>query len=146
MKKVVAVVMVLIGMSSFAQKPAGEGEKFTTAQRVNLRLKKLTLTLDLTDAQARQLKPIVQEQAEKRKAKQEMRKAMQASGKKPTADARYEMQMARLDEQIALNKKVKSILNEKQYEQWKKSQMHRKHGKRGKHKKGAHKGKMKGKQ
>jgi archaellin len=144
MKKVAAVVvMVLIGMSSFAQKPVKEGEKFTTEQRVNLRLKKLTLALDLTDAQARQLKPIVQEQAEKRKVKQEKRKTMQASGKKPSADARYEMQMIRLDEQIALNKKVKNILNEKQYEQWKKMQMHRKHGK---HKKGALKGKMKGKQ
>jgi len=146
MKKVLAVVMVLVGMSTFAQKPAGEGEKFTTEQRVNLRLKKLTLALDLTDAQARQLKPIVQEQAEKRKAKQEMRKAMQASGKKPSTDVRYEMQMARLDEQIALNKKVKSILNEQQYEQWKKMQLRKHHGKHRKGKKGAHKGKMMGKQ
>ena len=141
MKKVVTVVMMLIGISLFAQEPQeGKKPKFTTEQQANIRLKKLTLDLDLSDAQARQLQPIVLEQAKKRSAMQASRKAMKAKGEKPSADQRYEMIMAHLDEQIALNKRVKKILNEQQYEQWKKMQKRKGKHHRG-HKKPMHKGK-----
>ena len=49
------------------------------------------------------------------------------SGKQLTDAERYQLQVGRLDSQIVFQKEMKSILNEKQYEQWK--TQHKKFGK-----------------
>ncbi len=126
MKKSIVVLSMFFGLIIFAQK-GNEMEKvnFTIEQQVTIKIKKLNVALDLTKSQENQLYPIVLEQVNKRKLQQEARKARKGTGVKMTNDERYQNIIAGLDAKIALNNKVKSILDENQYEQWK--QMQKKH-------------------
>lgn len=142
MKKVVAILVVALGLTSTVQAQKGKKggfEKLTPEQRTELAVKKMILKLDLTPAQANQVKPLIVQKMAERQAMKEKRKAFKESGKKPTADERYAMQNARLDKQIAFKNDMKQILNEKQYEKFEKMQARMAHkmkkgrkGKRGK--------------
>jgi hypothetical protein len=105
----------------------------TPEQMATLQTKKMTLALDLTEAQQAQVKALHLENAKMRKTKMEERKAQKEEGeaKKPTSEERYAMTNARLDHQIAQKAELKSILSDEQYAQWEKMD-HRK----GKHRKG----------
>ncbi|MFT4684269.1 MAG: protein CpxP, partial [Flavobacteriales bacterium] len=65
--------------------------------------------------------------ATQRNTKREVHKSNRESGNatKPTKGERLKMMNERLDQQIVTKKKVKSILNEGQYEKWEKSLKHR---------------------
>lgn len=135
------MILLLAGFTATAQK----GERthrdamkdLTPEQVATLRTKKMTLALDLTEAQQKQIKVIQLENAEMHKAKMEERKASKEDGeaKKPTSEERYAMANARLDHQIAQKAEMKKILSEEQYTQWQQMQ-HRKgrhrNGKNGK--------------
>nr|WP_299073157.1 hypothetical protein [uncultured Allomuricauda sp.] len=128
MKRVVVVLVLLATVEAIAQKRdnqrIGKGQKadLSVEQLATLQTKKLTLVLDLTSEQQRQVMEINLEEAEMRKEKLAERKAKKESGeaKKPTADERFEMQSARLDHQIAQQQKMKEVLSEEQYQIWKK--------------------------
>ncbi|KQC31149.1 hypothetical protein [Flagellimonas eckloniae] len=128
MKRLVVVLVLLATVGAIAQKRdnqrIGKGQKadLSVEQLATLQTKKLTLVLDLTSEQQRQVMEINLEEAEMRKEKFAERKAKKESGevKKPTADERFEMQSARLDHQIAQQQKMKEVLNEEQYQIWKK--------------------------
>ncbi|WP_299529695.1 Spy/CpxP family protein refolding chaperone [Ulvibacterium sp.] len=147
MKKIVVLVTLLTGVTVMAQ----EGRKnhhraamkdLTPEQIATLHTKKMTLALDLTEVQQKQIQVLSLENAKLRKAKMEERKAKRESGesKKPTSEERYTMQLERLDHQIAHKAEMKAILSPEQYEKWEKLHFHkRKHrgkekheGKRGK--------------
>lgn len=139
MKRLAVVLILLMSVGAFAQKhqgsKMGKGYKsdLTTEQLATLHTKKMTLALDLTDRQQKQVMEIHLEQAEVRKAKHEEIKAKKESGewKKPTSDERFEMENARLDRQIAHHQKMKEILDEEQYQTWKKlTLLKRKNGKK----------------
>ena len=78
----------------------------------------MTLDLDLTEAQQERIQKINLENAKARKAKMEARKAKKEkeSGGKPSKEERLLQMNERLDHQIATKKKMKTILNEAQYE------------------------------
>lgn len=153
MKKLIFVFVVLITMNTQAQdgkrefKEGKNEEKraflkdLTPEEIATLKTKKMTLHLDLTDAQQRQIKKINLENSKLRKSKREGRKGIDS---KPTKEERLKMMNERLDQQIATKKKVKSILNEGQYEKWEKSMKHRtrKKGVRGKGKNSGKRKKM----
>lgn len=128
MKRLVVVLVLLATVGAIAQKRdnqrIGKGQKadLSVEQLATLQTKKLTLVLDLTSEQQRQVMEINLEEAEMRKEKFAERKAKKESGevKKPTADERFEMQSARLDHQIAQQQKMKEVLSEEQYQIWKK--------------------------
>ncbi|MCH3884374.1 Spy/CpxP family protein refolding chaperone [Tenacibaculum aquimarinum] len=127
MKQIITVVALMFAVTFTAQaqkkQKRGNSEKLTVAQQADLKLKKMTLALDLTESQQSQLKPIIAEQAAERKAMQEKRKAMRDSDKKPkklSADERYAMQSKKLDKQIAMKSKIKNILNEEQFAKFEK--------------------------
>lgn len=128
MKRLVVVLVLLATVGAIAQKRdnqrVGKGQKadLSVEQLATLQTKKLTLVLDLTSEQQRQVMEINLEEAEMRKEKFAERKAKKESGevKKPTADERFEMQSARLDHQIAQQQKMKEVLSEEQYQIWKK--------------------------
>ena len=122
MKQIVTIVALMFAVTFTAQaqkkQKRGDFEKLTVAQQADLKLKKMTLALDLTASQQKQIKPLITEQISERKAMLEKRKAMKESGekrKKLSADERYKMQSEKLDKQIAMKSKMQNILNDKQF-------------------------------
>ena len=132
MKKVVVAMALLMGLTVFAQKREHSTKKdyrqdLTAAQLATLKTKKMTLALDLTKTQQQQIMELNLAEAEFRKQKMEERKAQKESGElqKPSNDERFANENARLDRQIAQQEKIKQILNEDQYQLWKKYSMGR---------------------
>jgi hypothetical protein len=140
MKKLIVLVVLMAGISAMAQKPERErGNRgamgdMTPEQIATLQTKKMTLALDLTDAQQEQIQRLNLENATARAAKMEEMKAKKESGeaKKLTSEERYAMQTARLDHQIVQKEKMKEILNTEQYGKWEKMKKHREGQRRGK--------------
>jgi len=124
------MIVLVFGITITTQAQKKEKDHLTTAQRTELKVKKMALKLDLTDSQIKQVTPIIRKKVEERAKMHEKRKAFKESGKKPTADERYEMQNKRLDKQIAFKKEMKTILNDEQYKKFEK--MADQKGKRGK--------------
>ena len=87
-----------------------------------LQTKKMTLHLDLDDAQQDKIYEINLENAKMRKAKMEERKARRENGDttKPTKEERFTMANDMLDHKIAVKAKMKEILNDEQYAKWEK--------------------------
>lgn len=114
MKKMFAIAVLMIGMTSFAQeKPAGKKmdrakmEKLTPEQRNEQHLKKLTKDLGLNDSQQKQMATLLSEQSAKRESKKaEREKLMQAK------------RAERNEEMKAFDTKVKAILTPDQSKKW----------------------------
>jgi hypothetical protein len=94
----------------------------TAEQMATLKTKKMTLALDLTKVQQQKVMSINLEEAEFKKAKWDEMKVLRENGerKKPTTEERFEMQNSRLDHQIAHQEKMREVLNDEQYQTWKK--------------------------
>ncbi|MEB8345748.1 hypothetical protein OO010_06795 [Flavobacteriaceae bacterium KMM 6898] len=144
MKKVILLGLLMIGFIGLAQNEKGEQrhrgnqDDLSPEQMATLQTKRMTLTLDLTEAQQKQIQKVHLEQATSRKARMMEMKAKKESSEmtKPTSEERYAMQTAKMDQQIAQKAKMKQILSKEQYEKWEK--MHhksqRKHGSKEHHK------------
>ncbi len=100
--------------------------KLTVEQHANLAIKKMTLALDLSEKQQKQLKPILMAQITAKKAAMEKRKEARKNKQKPTADEIYAMKSKQLDHQIMMKNKMKNILNKEQFEKFEKMQERRK--------------------
>jgi hypothetical protein len=130
MKKMVIAALLMIGMTSFAQEKAPMAKKermeeFTPEQRNELHLKRMTLKLGLNASQQKEMSKIIAEQSAKRESAKAERKA-KGDAVKPTADERFANQNKRLDEQIAMNDRVKKILTPEQFDKWEKAKEHKK--------------------
>lgn len=131
MKKIVATLALALAVvfTTQAQRgKRGDFEQLSVAQKTELAVKKMTLKLDLTASQQNQIKPLLAQQIEKRKAKHEEFKKMRESGKKReklTAEQRYKKQSERLDEMIAFKANMKSILTPEQFEKFQKIAKHK---------------------
>lgn len=138
MKKVAIILVLSIGFLTSAFGQEKTSEKMTAEQKTELHLKKMTLKLDLSSEQAKQIKPLLLEQVRERKAMKEKRKSLKNSNKKLTADERFAIKSALLDKKIAFKKEMKRILNEKQYEKFERKanqkvkKMKKRKGKKGK--------------
>ncbi|MCK0161680.1 hypothetical protein [Allomuricauda sp. F6463D] len=141
MKRLTVVLVMLMSIGLAAQKHNGskkmrKGAKMdlTTEEMATLQTKKMTLALDLTNAQQDKVYDINLENAASKRAKHEEMKALRESGerKKPTSEERFKMENERLDRQIAVQEQMKKILDEDQYESWKKMHKRKKfmHGKK----------------
>ncbi|HEX9979664.1 MAG TPA: hypothetical protein VGB50_03770 [Flavobacterium sp.] len=127
MKKLIVIALMMTGIASFAQH--GEGrrhENLTTEQRNELRLKKMTLDLDLNASQQKEVAKIISEQSAKRESMVTERKARKEKGTKPTAEQRYAMENRMLDEQIAMKGRMKKILTAEQFDKWEKGKERKK--------------------
>lgn len=89
-----------------------ERQNLTAEQKAELQTKKMTLQLDLTEAQQKQVYAVQLEMAKKRALMKEEKKAQ----KKETGF--YDKANKRLDHQIAHKERMKAILTEQQYEKW----------------------------
>ena len=121
------IALVLIGVQAIAQERRGEHRKgdrkerahmmkdLTPEQIATLQTKKMALRLDLTDAQQKEIYKINLANSKERKAKIEEIKKLRENNEKPSKEDRYNMMNERLDKQIAMKKKMKSILSEEQF-------------------------------
>lgn len=66
------------------------------------------------------------EEGKTREAKMEDFKGKREKGEKPSKEEMLKMKNDRLDKQIEMKKKMKTILDEKQYEKWENNQAKRK--------------------
>lgn len=132
MKNVVMAVLMLVGVSGFAQEKERVEKRnrdlveLTPEQRNELRLKEMTLKLDLTASQQKEVAKIISEQQAKRTAAREEMKANRDKDAKPSADEVYARQNKMLDEQIAMKEKMKKVLSDSQFEKWEKMNEHKK--------------------
>jgi hypothetical protein len=131
MKKLLLIAIALITVNATAQEGKrerqnkGEHERvqqfkdFSPEEVATLQTKKMTLHLDLTDAQHKQIQAILLEQAKARKSKMEARKKMhEEGGEKPSKEDRFNRANEQLDSRIALKSKMKNILSTEQFEKW----------------------------
>lgn len=128
MKRLVVALALLVSLGALAQQQHGhrmhKGPKMdmTAEQMATLQTKQMTLALDLTKVQQQKVMTINLDEAKHKKAKWEEIKAKRESGewKKSTSEERFEMENARLDHQIAHQEKMREVLNDEQYQTWKK--------------------------
>jgi hypothetical protein len=133
MKKFILSALLISGMMVSAQqqdKPArvssenrkGRVEPLKPEQRVELRLKKMTLDLDLTEKQQIEVKKLLLADSQKNEAKwAELREKKEKNGKL-TNDERFALQNEMLDNKIEMKEALKAILSEEQMTKWEESQ------------------------
>ncbi|MEO1011073.1 MAG: hypothetical protein AAFX53_07170 [Bacteroidota bacterium] len=131
MKKTILAVC-LMAMTTMMAQERGENQRrgamrdLSPEQIATLQTKKMTLALDLTEAQQKQVHSLHLEKAKLRKAKMEERKERKENKEgRPSAEERYALQMEHLDSQIAHKAEMKEILSPEQYERWEKLAMHK---------------------
>lgn len=128
MKNLIIVVFALITWTSFPQQNRNErghhkkemrqkDNKLSPEQRAELTAKKMTLQLDLTEDQQKKVYAIELEHAKLRDSRFENTK----NKTELNDEERFKLHSERLDDQIAIKNKIKSILTEEQYDIWKKS-------------------------
>ncbi len=124
MKKLIMIVLAICTIQiASAQEPNKKGKAMANLEPeeiATLQTKKMTLHLDLTDAQQKDIYKINLENAKIRKAHMAERKARKESGEatKPTKEERLAMANKILDRKIEVKAKMKNILNEEQYAKW----------------------------
>ncbi len=119
--------------------PRDGKDQLTPEQMATLQTKKMTLALDLSSAQQKQIQEFHLENAKLRKEKME---AVKGKRKDLSSEERYAHQNERLDHMIAQKEKMKKILNEDQFSKWEKEMSHRTHkGRKGHKGKREHRGK-----
>lgn len=133
MKKTSLVIALFIAIGAFAQKRGQEKkDNFTPEQKTQLMVMKMSLELDLSEKQEAKITPIVAEKVnkmEERKAKFKNRKKGERPERKEiSSEEKFKMAMAHLEAQKDLQNKMRNILDDDQYAQWKKIQ--KKHGER----------------
>lgn len=115
----------MIGTSLFAQQKMDGKEKMerlTPEQRNSLHLKKLTLDLNLTPSQQKEMEKLIAERSAKKEAVVNQKRNLKEGKVKLSPEERYAKRSQMLDEQIAFKAKVKAVLNPEQFAKWEKQQ------------------------
>lgn len=126
MKKIIVLIALMVMTVTQAQEgrqgQRGERMKDVSPQEMaTVQSKKLTLALDLSDQQEKDVYQILFKQAEKRKAN----KLSREDREKLTDEQKKEARLKMLDEKIAVKRSMKKILNNDQYAEWKKMMQQR---------------------
>ena len=129
MKKLLVIALALMAIGTNAQQRMerpnrkGMGQKMsmlTPEESAKLQTKRMTLHLDLTDAQQKEVLKLNLNNATQRKAMMDARKPRKEGEnfERPTKEERLSKMNAQLDHQIATKAQLKSILNAEQYAKW----------------------------
>ena len=145
MKNLFMAAVLLVGLSTFAQDKTTQKSdvktEMSSEQHQQLRLKEMTLKLDLNASQQKEMAKIIAEQHTKSEAAKAERKIAKEKGVKPTADEKFARKNKRLDQQIAMQQRLKAILTPEQMkkmdEMKSNKKNHFKHGAKGNRKKQA---------
>ena len=123
MKKLSVIVILIASITFTAEaqhRPMKRKPNFTTEQKVALAVKKMTLSLDLTARQQKEVRPFLAAQIRKRETAIKQRIEARKTRKKPSKDELFAMQNKRLDDQINFKNRMKIILDKKQFEKFEK--------------------------
>jgi protein CpxP len=122
-----ALIFILVfafNFTTIAQKKRDPQRwQLTFEQQTELTLKKMTLALDLSEKQQLQIRPLLLAKIIEKKAFNTKRKEAKEGKKRPTLDAVCAMKIERLEQQIAMKKSMKEILNTAQFEKMHKKRM-----------------------
>ena len=113
MKKFIILFALTFPLLASSQRPdyMENQKRLSAEQRATLYAKKLQLALELSETQTQRLVEIFKKnQSQNHPRKKEER----------SSETRYKMQLDQLDRQIAIQKEVKTVLNEEQFIAWKK--------------------------
>ena len=112
------VTMAQEGNQEMKRQKQSRMQDMTPEEAANLKSKRMTLNLDLSDKQQKQVYELFLKNEQER---QQLRKAHRNQSEKPTKEQKLQWENARLDKQIEMKKKMKDILNEEQYAKWEKN-------------------------
>lgn len=126
MKNLILAMIILVSTVTFAQERKMKQNDLTPEQKTELRVKQMTLDLDLNESQQKQIKDLLLSEAKEREAKKEEFLTKKENGEKPSKEEIHKLRLARLDNQIEHKEEMKKILNEKQMEKWEKMNAERK--------------------
>ena len=120
MKNITSILLLVLifNFTAQAQKKRGYKQQLTINQQTSLKVKQMTLSLDLSDKQKQQVTPLLRAAIAFRQAAMEKRK--KEKKKRLTSDEVYVIKSQLLDNQIALKRGMKDILNTTQFEAFKK--------------------------
>ena len=132
MKKTISLLAILLSLNMFAQKMDDAPKnrklpKFTAEQNATLKSKQMTLHLDLNQKQQKQVYGLILKQEKSKEQFRKKRRTAFINGERPTKEDQYNRMNKGLDSKIYFQKKLKNILNEKQYSEWKKVASKRAH-------------------
>ena len=118
MKKLLLVATIVLSTLTFAQERTTKEERLTPEQQTELKVKQMTLDLDLTAKQQGELKTIILAQAQKRQAEIVAKEKTRVKGQKRSANERFEMKNKMLAEQIEMKAQMKQTLSAEQFSKW----------------------------
>lgn len=131
MKKIIFLFCLLFSVGLYAQRPAPserpshktqhDRPDLTPDQIADLRVKELTLMLDLSEEQQKEIRSLELLAATERKEFEKQRREED----KPSDESRFENRSKMLDKQIAMKNSMKKILTSEQFNIWLKAQKHR---------------------
>ena len=133
--KNITSILILVFLFTFtiqAQKKRGYKQQPTINQQTSLKVKQMTLALDLSDKQQQQLTPLLRAEITFRQAAIEKRKEARKQKKRPSSDEIYAIKSQELDNKISMKRSMKNILNKTQFETFKKMYKQRIKKKKGK--------------
>ena len=128
MKKIAAILVIIFAFTFNTQAQKKKRYKklhFTIEQQTNLKVKQMTLTLDLSDKQQRQITPLLKAAITAKHTFMKKRKVAKKEKKRPTSNEIYAMKIQILENQIAMRSSMKDILNPDQFQEFKKRQKSR---------------------
>ncbi len=131
MKNLLLIALALFTLNAVAQnqktdRPNRKADakmmnQMTPNERADLQTKKLTLKLDLSDAQQEKVHAIILKQATTNENKRKAWKSSKANDNvKTSKDEVLKMRNERLDQQIQMKRDMKAILTAEQYEKFEK--------------------------
>lgn len=132
--KNIASILVLIFVFTFtiqAQKKKGYKQQLTINQQTSLKVKQMTLALDLSDKQQQQLTPLLRAEITFRQAAIEKRKEARKQKKRHSSDEIYAIKSQELDNKISMKRSMKDILSKTQFKMFKKMYTQRMKKKKG---------------
>ncbi|MDB4198848.1 hypothetical protein N9752_00770 [Polaribacter sp.] len=138
--KNIASILVLIFVFTFsiqAQKKRDYKQQLSINQQTSLKVKQMTLVLDLSDKQQQQVTPLLRAEIAFKRAVMEKRKEARVEKKRPTSDEIYLIKSQLLDNKITMKRSMKDILNTTQFKTFQKihkQRMKKKKGKEQRHK------------
>ncbi len=129
MKKVFLIIVMALGLHSFAQdqvEPLEKMDRKTTEQRTEAQLKKLTSELNLNENQVNEVRTVLTNAASVREAKMDEIKANKADGNKLSKEEKRNLMREMKEGQKNVSDKMKQILTADQFTKWEKVQAERK--------------------
>ena len=94
-------------------------KRLTTEQLTTLKVKKMTLELELSEIQQNKLTPVIKELISERSAQLDKKRELKNDVKKINPNERYQMANKILDRKIMFKKEMITILNEEQFKKFK---------------------------